>query len=167
MFSIPASTARFDRSPCSRSFRWKKPRRHKQHHHLFKRGAVVASSKEVFLLDYGAGNVRSVRNAIRKLGFTVKDVRISLPCLNVQSTLHRCQIEKPSDILSANKLIFPGVGSFGAAMRVLRERQFEQPLVEYLQVHFSPNSYTSPKPDPVIQAISWHLPGSSAALFWE
>jgi hypothetical protein len=26
------------------------------------------------LLDYGAGNVRSVRNAIKKLGYTIKDV---------------------------------------------------------------------------------------------
>lgn len=26
------------------------------------------------LLDYGAGNVRSVRNAIKKLGWTIKDV---------------------------------------------------------------------------------------------
>jgi hypothetical protein len=28
----------------------------------------------VTLLDYGAGNVRSVRNAIRHLGFQIKDV---------------------------------------------------------------------------------------------
>lgn len=28
----------------------------------------------VTLLDYGAGNVRSVRNAIRHLGFDIKDV---------------------------------------------------------------------------------------------
>lgn len=31
----------------------------------------------VTLLDYGAGNVRSVRNAIRRLGFDVKDVIFS------------------------------------------------------------------------------------------
>lgn len=36
----------------------------------------VCASKEVTLLDYGAGNVRSVRNAIRKLGFSIKDVRL-------------------------------------------------------------------------------------------
>lgn len=29
---------------------------------------------EVTLLDYGAGNVRSVRNAIRKLGYALKEV---------------------------------------------------------------------------------------------
>jgi hypothetical protein len=33
-----------------------------------------AAAKEVTLLDYGAGNVRSVRNAIKKLGYTIKDV---------------------------------------------------------------------------------------------
>lgn len=39
--------------------------------------AVCGSSSkgEVTLLDYGAGNVRSVRNAIHKLGYTIKDVR--------------------------------------------------------------------------------------------
>ncbi len=30
--------------------------------------------REVTLLDYGAGNVRSVRNAIAKVGYKVKDV---------------------------------------------------------------------------------------------
>jgi glutamine amidotransferase/cyclase len=35
---------------------------------------VFASAREVTLLDYGAGNVRSVRNAIKKLGYTIKDV---------------------------------------------------------------------------------------------
>lgn len=33
-----------------------------------------AAAKEVTLLDYGAGNVRSVRNAIKKLGYSIKDV---------------------------------------------------------------------------------------------
>ena len=32
----------------------------------------------VTLLDYGAGNVRSVRNAIKFLGFEIKDVRFLL-----------------------------------------------------------------------------------------
>lgn len=31
-------------------------------------------SSEVTLLDYGAGNVRSVRNALKKLGYTIKEV---------------------------------------------------------------------------------------------
>jgi imidazole glycerol-phosphate synthase len=38
------------------------------------RAVKARASGEVTLLDYGAGNVRSVRNAIKKLGFTIKDV---------------------------------------------------------------------------------------------
>ena len=36
--------------------------------------ALGSGQKEVTLLDYGAGNVRSVRNAILKLGYTLKEV---------------------------------------------------------------------------------------------
>jgi glutamine amidotransferase/cyclase len=69
----------------------------------------------ITLLDYGAGNVRSVRNAIRKLGFPVQDVAT------------------PEDILQAEKLIFPGVGSFGSAMSRLQEFGYLEPLLRYLQ----------------------------------
>lgn len=68
----------------------------------------------IALLDYGAGNVRSVRNAIAALGY------------------HLTDIQTPEDILSAERLIFPGVGAFGPAMERLRELGFEQPLREYL-----------------------------------
>jgi len=64
----------------------------------------------VTLLDYGAGNVRSVRNAIKKLGFSVEDV------------------VSPEDILTAEKLIFPGVGSFGLVMDRLRAAGYVEPL---------------------------------------
>lgn len=37
-------------------------------------GVVAAANKQVTLLDYGAGNVRSVRNAIKALGWDIKDV---------------------------------------------------------------------------------------------
>lgn len=65
---------------------------------------------KVSLLDYGAGNVRSVRNAIKKLGMSVVDVK------------------RPEDILSADKLIFPGVGSFGLVMDRLKESGYIEPL---------------------------------------
>eukprot|EP00976_Prorocentrum_cordatum_P112302 1195510-Prorocentrum_minimum.AAC.2 len=71
--------------------------------------------KEVTLLDYGVGNVRSVRNAINYLGYTVREV------------------EKPSDIANAERLIFPGVGSFGAAMDILNAKGFSDPLRDYLR----------------------------------
>lgn len=68
----------------------------------------------ITLLDYGAGNVRSVRNAIRALGFSVKDV------------------VAPEDIVGAEKLIFPGVGSFGSTIRRLQESGYVEPLIQYL-----------------------------------
>jgi len=69
----------------------------------------------ITLLDYGAGNVRSVRNAIKKLGFEVRDVAT------------------PEDITRADKLVFPGVGSFGSAMARLRERGYIEPLLAHLR----------------------------------
>ncbi|SDP17775.1 imidazole glycerol phosphate synthase subunit HisF [Desulforhopalus singaporensis] len=64
----------------------------------------------VTLLDYGAGNVRSVRNAIRKLGYSVSDVT------------------GPEDIINAQRLIFPGVGSFGLVMNRLSQKGYIAPL---------------------------------------
>jgi imidazole glycerol-phosphate synthase len=69
----------------------------------------------ISLLDYGAGNVRSVRNAVRKLGYELTD------------------IQRPEDILRAERLIFPGVGSFGAAMQKLHQYGYVEPLREYLR----------------------------------
>lgn len=44
------------------------------------------------------------------------------------------QVEKPSDIAAADKLIFPGVGTFGQAMDVLKGKGYIQPLVDHIQV---------------------------------
>jgi glutamine amidotransferase/cyclase len=68
----------------------------------------------ISLLDYGAGNVRSVRNAIARLGHDLTDV------------------EHPEDILRAERLIFPGVGAFGAAMERLDALGYREPLLAYL-----------------------------------
>ena len=68
----------------------------------------------ISLLDYGAGNVRSVRNAIQALGFALTD------------------ITRPEEILKAERLIFPGVGAFGAAMERLRQLGYIEPLKAYL-----------------------------------
>ena len=53
---------------------------HSEGRRFNRRHAVKTScsrQKEVTLLDYGAGNVRSVRNAILKLGYTLKEVGTS------------------------------------------------------------------------------------------
>ncbi|KAL2322689.1 hypothetical protein Fmac_027068 [Flemingia macrophylla] len=73
----------------------------KQSRNFSVRASSSSGDTVVTLLDYGAGNVRSVRNAIRCLGFDIKDV------------------QTPEDIFNANRLVFPGVGAFAAAMEVL------------------------------------------------
>ncbi|KAL9333890.1 hypothetical protein Peur_074029 [Populus x canadensis] len=79
--------------------------------------SVRASNDDsvVTLLDYGAGNVRSVRNAILHLGFQIKDV------------------QTPKDILNARRLIFPGVGAFAPAMDVLNNTGMGEALCSYIQ----------------------------------
>jgi glutamine amidotransferase/cyclase len=68
----------------------------------------------ITLLDYGAGNVRSVINAIERLGETV------------------VLVNGGADIDRAERLVFPGVGNFGALMRTLREKDLRDPLIRYL-----------------------------------
>lgn len=58
----------------------------------------------ITVVDYGMGNLRSVYNALNLLGAEV------------------CVSDKPEDILSADRLVLPGVGAFGRAMDNLRQR---------------------------------------------
>nr|KJB40775.1 hypothetical protein B456_007G076800 [Gossypium raimondii] len=74
-----------------------------------------SSGSVVTLLDYGAGNVRSVRNAIRYLGYEIEDVRT------------------PKDILNADRLIFPGVGAFASAMDVLTKTGMAEALCTHIE----------------------------------
>lgn len=68
----------------------------------------------LYMLDYGAGNVRSLANSIRKLGYEFEWVK------------------SPSDIGKAEKLIFPGVGAFGPAMESLNKQGYSQPLKNFI-----------------------------------
>ncbi|OMO78158.1 Histidine biosynthesis, HisF [Corchorus capsularis] len=77
--------------------------------------ASSGSSSVVTLLDYGAGNVRSVRNAIRHLGYEIEDV------------------QTPKDILNADRLIFPGVGAFASAMDILAKTGMAEALCTYIK----------------------------------
>eukprot|EP01041_Mallomonas_annulata_P000378 gene378-691_t len=72
---------------------------------------------KISLLDYGAGNVRSLRNAIKSLGYEIID------------------IQTPRDIEVATAIIFPGVGSFGQAMQSLEAKGFMGPLREYIRAN--------------------------------
>lgn len=62
----------------------------------------------IALIDYGAGNIRSVQNALKRLG--------------VESIL----TNRPDEIRSAEKVIFPGVGEASFAMNQLREKALDQ-----------------------------------------
>lgn len=55
------------------------------------------------IIDYGAGNLFSVKNALDYLG--------------IENTI----TNKPEDLRSADRLILPGVGAFPDAMRMLNE----------------------------------------------
>ncbi|KAA8569385.1 hypothetical protein EYC84_001030 [Monilinia fructicola] len=60
----------------------------------------------VYLLDYVAGNVRSLVNAIEKVGYTIEWIR------------------SPEDVPKADKLILPGVGHFGHCMTQISSAGF-------------------------------------------
>lgn len=66
------------------------------------------------LIDYGAGNLQSVRNALRANGR--------------ESVL----VTSPADLAGVDVLIFPGVGAFGDSMRHLDEQGLTAPLREWI-----------------------------------
>ncbi|MBZ0277731.1 MAG: imidazole glycerol phosphate synthase subunit HisH [Anaerolineae bacterium] len=63
------------------------------------------------VIDYGAGNLRSVLHALSYLG--VGDIRL---------------VRGPRDLQGAKKIILPGVGAFGAGMQKLHEQELVQPI---------------------------------------
>ncbi|CBY01856.1 similar to imidazole glycerol phosphate synthase hisHF [Plenodomus lingam JN3] len=68
----------------------------------------------VHLLDYVAGNVRSLVNAIEKVGYTVEWVK------------------SPAQVPAAEKLIIPGVGHFGHCMSQLEQAGYIEPIRKHI-----------------------------------
>ena len=66
----------------------------------------------IAIIDYGMGNLRSVSKALEYLGVSYK----------------LCSSGK--DLASATKVILPGVGAFGDAMKELHDRGFVGPIGE-------------------------------------
>ena len=58
---------------------------------------------KIVIIDYGAGNIKSIQFALNRLG--------------VKAILSN----NPKDILSADKVIFPGVGEASSAMKMLKD----------------------------------------------
>lgn len=64
----------------------------------------------IAIIDYGAGNLRSVRNTLAHLGADVRTV------------------STPDDLAGAQKIVLPGVGAFGRGMQALDAAGFVAPL---------------------------------------
>ncbi|MCO4764139.1 MAG: imidazole glycerol phosphate synthase subunit HisH [Myxococcales bacterium] len=69
----------------------------------------------IAIVDYGAGNVRSVQKA---LAFVGADARLT---------------SDPAEILSASRVVFPGQGHFGQSMGQLRQTGLDQVLIDVAQ----------------------------------
>ncbi|PNP43390.1 hypothetical protein TGAMA5MH_04847 [Trichoderma gamsii] len=69
----------------------------------------------VHLLDYVAGNIRSLVNAIEKLGYEVDWIR------------------SPEDVPRAEKLILPGVGHFGHCMTQLGQAGYLPAIKKHIE----------------------------------
>lgn len=66
----------------------------------------------IVVVDYDAGNLRSVTKALESLG---ADVRVS---------------GSPKDLEAADKIVLPGVGAFGKAVRSLESKSLLAPLAD-------------------------------------
>lgn len=67
------------------------------------------------VIDYGAGNLRSVVHALRRLNAT--DMRV---------------VQQPEQLAGAEKIILPGVGAFGACMAQMHKQDLVAPLKDAL-----------------------------------
>ena len=68
----------------------------------------------IAIIDYGAGNIRSVEKALMHIG---------------------CEVEVTQDpgvLMKADGAVLPGVGSFGDAMHELRGRELEAPIKAFV-----------------------------------
>jgi len=69
----------------------------------------------IAILKYNAGNIRSVQNALNRLGYS------------------SIITDDPDEITNADKVIFPGVGEAGSAMKYLTERKLDSVLLNLKQ----------------------------------
>ncbi len=75
--------------------------------------AATTPAPRTAIVDYGLGNLFSIRRALQSLGVEAEITR------------------DPRQIGKAQRLILPGVGAFGAGMRELKERGLIEPIKEF------------------------------------
>lgn len=67
------------------------------------------------IVDYGAGNLRSVQNALDFLGA-------------------KCElIDKPEKLIKCDKVLLPGVGAFGDAIEKLKKNGLDEAIIEFVK----------------------------------
>ncbi|PWW75833.1 class I glutamine amidotransferase-like protein, partial [Tuber magnatum] len=70
---------------------------------------------KVHLLDTVSGNIRSLVNAIERIGYEIE------------------WIKSPEDLATAECVIFPGVGNFGHCMQTLSDAGYTEPLKSFIK----------------------------------
>lgn len=71
-------------------------------------------NREILILNYGIGNVRSIYNSFLKIGANVRFA------------------DNIKDVNLAKGLVIPGVGAFSAAKKILDEKKLFEPVRQYL-----------------------------------
>lgn len=72
-------------------------------------------STRIGVIDYGGGNLRNVLNVLKHLGHEGR------------------LVSAPGDLAGLDRLVFPGVGSFGDCVAELDRRDLRVPLVDWIE----------------------------------
>ena len=75
----------------------------------------MKENQKIVIIDYGAGNIQSIKFAFKRLGY---DAILS---------------QDAEEIRNADKVIFPGVGEAGSAMRMLKSTGLDKVIPELKQ----------------------------------
>lgn len=65
---------------------------------------MIVNNKNIAILDYGVGNLKSIKNCIKKIGY------------NPVITSDKMKLKK------CRAIILPGVGSFSEAIKVVKKK---------------------------------------------
>ncbi len=75
----------------------------------------MKKNQKIVIIDYGAGNIQSIKFAVKRLGY--------------EAVLS----DDAEEIRNADKVIFPGVGEAGSAMRMLKSTGLDKLIPELNQ----------------------------------
>ena len=70
--------------------------------------------KKICILDYGMGNIASLSNAIKKVGYSP-------------------ELYSEKKAISSNILFLPGVGAFNYAMKVIKNKNYDKLIESFIK----------------------------------